>query len=454
MSFRIINMKVYKDTVKSFFITLALILVVGIGGFLLGSWVLSPRQPAKQDQAYKPKVQYPNGPIKLTYWRTVDGKEVFEPIIKKWNELHPNVTVEIINFPLSTYDARLTEADKAGTLPDMFMLKSDWLPRYKTNIQPSPEQVFNEADYAKTFSPVVAKELVRDGKVLAVSYGVPTLGLFYNQDLYSKAGIGSAPTNWQELIDANSKLVKRSGDGLTSSGIALGTASVSNANSILPMLMMQNGAVMTNTPPTEATFQKPTSDNYPSANKALDFYTSFAKPGKSTYSWSDGFGDSTIAFAQSKTAMIIDYPYRYLSIKALNPNLNFKMAKIPQTNSDSAINYTEYWAEAVAKTSKYPDIAWDFYNFMTSYEIMNMYSVPTMKPASRLDLARAQQQDSIIGPFAEQVPTAQNYYKGNASLADTAMLEMINSVLTGFDPAIAVRAGSDKVTASIKQFPY
>lgn len=454
MSFRIIVMKVYKDTVKSFFITLALILVVGVGGFLLGSWVLSPKQSSKPSQEYKPRVQYPNGPVKLTYWRTVDGKEVFDPIIKKWNELHPNVTIEIVNIPFAGYDENLTNAVKNGTLPDMFMLSSDWLPRYKASIQPAPEQVFNEADYKKTFAPVVTKDLVRDGKVLAVSYGVPTLGLFYNQDMYSKAGINSAPTTWQELIDANSKLVKRSGDGLISSGIALGTASVSNSASILPMLMMQNGAAMTNTPPTEATFQKPSGDNYPSATKALDFYTSFARPSKSTYSWSDGFGDSTTAFAQAKTAMIIDYPYRYLTLKALSPGLNFKMAKIPQTNSDSAVNYTQYWAEAVAKTSKYPEIAWDFYNFMTSYEIMNMYSVPTMKPASRLDLAQAQQQDSLIGPFASQVPTAQNYYKGNATFSDNAMLEMINSVLTGFDPAIAVRAGSDKVTNSIKQFPY
>ena len=447
-------MRVYKDTVKSFFITLGLILVVGVAGFLLGSWLLAPKQPAQKDLSYKPKVNYPNGPIKLTYWRTVDGKEVFDPIIKKWNQAHPNVSIDIVNIPYASYDARLSEAAKNGSLPDMFMLKSDWLPRYVGSSQPAPQEVFNETDYKNTFAQVTSRDLIKDGKVMAVSYGIPSLGLFYNQDLLGKAGITNPPSSWQELLDANAKLVKRSGDGLLSSGIALGTAGVSNAASILPALMMQNGAIMTNTPPTEATFQKLSSDNYPSANKALDFYTSFAKPSKSSYSWSDGFGDSTSAFIQAKTAMIIDYPYRYLAIKGAAPALNFKMAKMPQANPSSPINYTEYWAEAVAKTSKYPEIAWDFYNFMTSYEIMNMYSVPTMKPASRLDLAKAQEQDSLIGPFAGQVATAQDYYKGNSALSDSAMLEMINSVLAGYDPAIAVRAGSDKVTSAIKQFPY
>lgn len=447
-------MRVYRDTVKSFFITLVVILGLGLIGFLIGSYFLTPKPKPTAPSGYSPKVSYPNGPIKLTYWRTVDGKDVFRPILAKWQLYHENVKVEIVDIPYAEYDNKLSQAAKTNTLPDMFMVRSDWLARYKNNITPSPEAVFSLEDYKKTFAQVVASDLIVNDRIMAVSYGVPTLGLYYNADLFSKAGIQGPPQNWQELVDANAKLAKKSGDGLLSSGIALGTARVANASSIMPLLMMQNGAVMTNSPPTEATFQKPTSDNYPSSSKALDFYTSFAKPSKSTFSWSDGFGDSTQAFIGSKTAMIIDYPYRYLYIKSQAPNLNFKMAKIPQLNSNSPVNYTEYWAEAVSNTTRYPEVAWDFYNFMTSYEIMNLYSVPTMKPASRLDLAADQSKDSLIGPFAAQVASAQNYYKGNNYTSDAAILEMINNALAGFDPAIAVRTASDKVTASIKQVPY
>lgn len=447
-------MRIYKDTIKSFFITLGVIIVVGAISFLLGSYLLSPKENKSTKPQYKAKVDYPNGPVKLTYWRTVDGKEVFNPILEKWKSAHPNVTIDIVNIPFAEYDQRLSQAVTSGTLPDMFMLKFDWLPRYKPSLSPAPVKVFGADDYKKTFAPVVSKDLVINNEVLAVSYGVPTLGLFYNADLYTKAGIANAPQSWQELVDANTKLVSRSGSSLNSSGIALGTSAVANASSIMPLLMMQNGAIMTNTPPSEATFQKPTTDGYPSSVRAVDFYTSFARPYKSTYSWSDGFGDSTQAFINGRTAMIIDYPYKYQVIKAQSPNLNFKMAKVPQLNSNSPINYTEYWAEAVSKNSKYPDIAWDFYNFMTTYDIMNLYSVPTMKPASRLDLASDQSKDSVIGPFAAQVSTAQNYYKGNNYLSDSAILEMINSALTGYDPTISVRTASDKVTGSIKQFPY
>lgn len=448
-------MKVHKETLKGVLITIGLIIGIGLLGLFVGSWLLAPKtKPQTNNLSYKAKVDYPTENITLTYWRTVDGKEVFEPILEEWKKQHPNVTVNIVNFPFADYDKRLTEAAATGTLPDLYMLRADWLPRYKTNLQPSPKAVFTVEDYKKTFAPITFQDLLRGDEVLAVSYGIPTLGLFYNTDLFDKAGVKDPPKTWQELLDANSKLVQKSGNNLIQSGIALGTSKVANASSILPLLMMQNGATMTDNPPTTATFDKPDGTNYPSSAKALDFYTSFAKPNKSSYSWSDGFGESTQAFIQSRVGMIIDYPYKFLVINSQNPNLNYKMAQMPQVNTNSPVNYSEYWAEGVSTTTKYPDVAWDFYNFMTSYEIMNKYSVPTMKPASRLDLAKAQEQDSVIGVFAQQVPSAKTYYKGNSNTSDTAMLEMINTSLSGFDPAIAVRAGNDKVSAAIKQYPY
>jgi multiple sugar transport system substrate-binding protein len=447
--------KIYKDNFVTLLVTAIIILVLGLAGFFIGSFILAPKSSGPTNKTtYKPKIKYPNGPITLTYWRTVDGLGVFEPILEEYQKLYANVKVEIKDIPFAEYDARLAEAAKKNTLPDLFMLRSDWVPRYKNYLKASPKEIFSVEDYKKTFAPVAAEELIYNNEVYAVSYGIPTLGLFYNADKYSAQGIAEAPQTWQELLDVNSKLVTKQGNGLINSGIALGTANISSAANIMPLLMIQNGATMTDTPPTKATFEKPAADNYPSSAKALDFYTSFAKPNKSSYSWSDGFGNDIKAFESGKTAMIIDFPFRYSQIKSNAKSLNFKTAKVPQADTNSPSNYTVYWAEGVSKNSKYPDVAWDFYNFMTSYEIMNKYTAGTLRPASRLDLAKAQEQDTVLGPFAAQVPTAKSYYKGNNGLTDSAILQMITTGLSGFDPAIAVRAASDTVTKSIQQYPY
>jgi ABC-type glycerol-3-phosphate transport system substrate-binding protein len=448
-------MKVYKDNFITVLVTIIIILVMGLAGFFIGSFILAPKTSTKSDKTtYKPKVKYPNGPITLTYWRTIEGVDVFAPILEEYKKLYANVKIEIKDIPFAEYDARLADAAKNNNLPDLFMLRSDWVPRYRDYMKQSPNEVFSTEDYKKIFAPVTSEDLIYNNEVYAVSYGIPTLGLFYNSDKFSSQGITDPPATWQELLDINSKLVTREGNGLVNSGIALGTANISAASGIMPLLMIQNGATMTDSPPTKATFEKPGVDNYPSSSKALDFYTSFAKPNKSSYSWSDGFGNDIKAFENSKTAMIIDYPFRYTQIKNEARNLNFKTAKAPQVNPNSPVNYTVYWAEGVSKNSKYPEVAWDFYNFMTSYEIMNIYTANTLRPASRLDLAKAQEQDTILGPFAAQVPTAKSYYKGNNAQSDAAMLQMISTALSGFDPAIAVRAASDSVTKSIQQYPY
>ena len=180
-------MRIYRDTIKSFFITLAVIMVLGLLGFLIGSYLLSPKQNTGKRDVYAPKVDYPNGPIKLTYWRTVDGKEVFDPILDKWKSYHPNVTVEVVNIPLADYDKRLYDAATSGNMPDMFMLRSDWLPRYKNFTSDAPDSVFTPEKYKKTFAPVVVNDLMLADKIKAVSYGVPTLGIFYNADMLNQA---------------------------------------------------------------------------------------------------------------------------------------------------------------------------------------------------------------------------------------------------------------------------
>ena len=448
-------MKIYKDNFITVLITVGIIVGMGLIGFLIGSYLLAPKPKTfSTKNTYKPKISYPNGPVTLTYWRTIDGNKALDGMLAKWQEVHANVKIDIKDIPSSDYETKLTQAAKSNTLPDLFMLKSDWVPRYRSYMKSSPNEVFKLEDYKKTFAPVVNEDLIYDNQIYAVSYGLPTLGLYYNTDKYSAQGIAETPATWQDLLNVNSKLVSKQGNGLLSSGIALGTPNITSASSILPLLMIQNGAVMTDTPPTKATFEKPGEGNYPSSSKALDFYTSFAKPNKSSYSWSDGFGNDIKAFEQGKTAMIMDFSYRYPTIKREAPSLNYKTAKSPQVNTSSPTNYTVYWVEGVSKSTKYPEVAWDFYNFMTSYEIMNLYSTSTYKPASRLDLAKAQEQDGVLGPFAAQVPTAKSYYKGNIAATDTAILQMINTALTGYDSAIAVRIASENVTKAIQQYPY
>ena len=397
------------------------------------------------------RINFPDEPITLSYWRSVDGVAPFAEIIKDYKKLHPNVTINLANVPYADYDKQLAEAAKSGKLPDIYSVKEDWLPRYKDYHQPAPTTVYSAQEFKDTFVDVVSDRLVSGELVDGLAYGVSTLGLFYNTDLLTKAGITSPPKTWQELMEASRKLTIRSGGDVSQAGVALGNTNVSNYTAVVALLMQQNGATMTNTPPTQATFNKPDADGYAAAAKAMNFFASFAKPASTNYAWSDKLGSSLDSFKAGKLAMMVDYAYRAPEIDAASPGLPYKMVALPQVSTDKPTNGAEFWVEQVAKSSRNSEVAWDFLRFVATRTQLNRYSIATYRPAARNDLVDQQSQDKYLGPFAKQITSAKVWYKGNSYNVDGIFADMINAVVSGGDAQSAVDTAATRTTQEISR---
>lgn len=432
------------------------LLFIGLIIFILAYYLfLSPSttQQAKQpDLSYKSSIQYPNTPTTLTYWRVYDAANAFDAIVAEYHKAHPTVTINIQEMDPGSYDAKLTAAAQSGTLPDIFAIRNDWLVRYQKSAEAAPNNIFTPDKYKAIFAPLPTQELVQDSKVLGVTYSLPTLALYYNTQLFSQAGVSDPPKDWQQLLDANSKLSQKQGPALYKSGIALGTAAINNSVDILSVLMMQNGTAMTDQPPTQATFDAIDTNSYNPGAAAAAYYASFSNPGKSSYSWSDALGGSVQAFAAGKTAMLIDYPFQANIIQGINPALGFKTALLPQLGSTNPINYSQYVAELVSNTGKNRELAWDFLAFASSYNQMSKYIAATGRVASRPDLASTQESDPVLGPFAKQIASATDWYQGyDANTSEQVIRDAISTVQIGYDPAIALRLAAPKVTTEIQK---
>ncbi len=441
------TLKQHKATIVAVSISLAI---------LIGLALMVPTSPQNSItvEGIEPsgsRIVFPSEPITLTYWRTVDGTEPFKQIIKDYAAIHPNVTIKLSNIDVATYDKQLTEAAKAGKLPDIYSIKDDWLPRYQDYFKPAPDTVYSAEEFRDTFVEAASERLVSGQIVSGLAYSVSTLGLFYNQDLLSAAGIASPPKTWQELMDNIAKLTIKSGADITQAGVALGNTSVTDYTAIVATLMQQNGATMTNTPPTQATFNKPDSAGYASGAKAMSFFTSFAKPANANYSWNDKLGSSLSAFKAGKLAMMINYAYRAPEIDAAAPNLKYKMAALPQVNTAKPTNGAEFWAEQVSKTSKHDEVAWDFLRFVSTRTQLNRYSIATYRPAARKDLVTQQAQDKYLAPFAKQTPSATTWHKGNSYNVEGIFADMIGGVLGGGDAQAAIDTAAARTTQEISR---
>ncbi len=410
-----------------------------------------------------------NSPITLKYWRVFDGPDAFSDIINAYRQLHPNINIEYRKLRYDEYEQALLEAWAEDRGPDIFTIHNTWLTKYKSKILPMPDKlelpyaierdkksgevikadyrqakILTPIDIRNNFAEVVYEDVVRDNKIMGLPLSVDTLALFYNRTALDNAQITKVPTTWLEVKEAVKKLTLQNDEGeIMQSGIALGTAeNINRVADIVSLLMMQNGAQMTDASGQKATFNAASSysgdQNYRPGMEALRFYTDFALPSKEVYTWNESMPEASQAFVQGKLAMMLGYSYQLPLIKTQGVKLNLGVAEVPHINTNQTdalgekVNMASYWVEVVAKKTEHENYAWDFVQFITQADQAIKYLNKTKKPTALRALINQQLVNYDIRPFANQVLTARSWYRGRqATAVENIFKEMISTIIDG-----------------------
>lgn len=407
-----------------------------------------------------------NKPVTLKFWRTWDDQSDFQDIINAYKAIHPNVNIEYRRFRYEEYEQALLEAFAEDRGPDIFSIHDTWVNKYRSKLTPAPASVIlpfpkkvkqlgikeettidmltqklpTIAQVKNDFLDVVYNDVVwpdpSDGKskVYALPVSVDTMVLYYNRDLLNAAGIPEPAQNWSEFQSHVRRLVKQDKKGsIVQAGAAIGTfANVARSFDLVSALMMQDGAVMAQDGTVTMGAFPPGLEgrDMPPADEALTFYTDFAYPAKEVYTWNDEMPNSLEAFINGQTAYFFGYAYNLRDIKARGAKLNFSYTKLPQIGGNQEINYANYWVEGVSKKSSVSNWAWDFVRFATSADQVKSYLDKVEKPTALRALIPYQKDKETLAPFADQLLTAQSWYRGkDPAAAEGAFQEMINSVV-------------------------
>lgn len=293
--------------------------------------------------------------VELSYWGIWEDEDIVRSLIDDYKKKNPNVSITYTKMVPADYRVKVATRGKNGTGPDIFRFHNTWIPQMREVIAPMPSTVMTVEEFKKTFYPIHSKDLVIDGKAYGMPLSVDGLVLMYNQELFKKAGIGTAPVSWEDVLDDVSKLTVKSQEGkIVTSGIALGTASnVEHYSDIFGLFLAQNGGDITQL-------------SRPEAAGALESYRRFAESDSAT--WDELMPNSIQAFAQEKVAMIIAPSWEALTIKAINPNLSMKVVPVPLIPSSKPLSIASYWVEGVSRYSQKQPEAWKFLNFLSEKE--------------------------------------------------------------------------------------
>jgi len=338
--------------------------------------------------------------VTLVYWGLWESKEVMEPVIAEFQKEHPHIKVEYLQKYPKDYREKLQSALAEGRGPDIFRFHNTWLPMFRNELTPVPEEVLSSGEFDSIFYPVAKKDLRLGGSYYGLPLMFDGLGLFINKEIFNSTG-KTAPTTWDDLRKTAKELTVYSTDGrIVRAGVALGeTANVDHWSDILALMMLQNGADLSN----------------PQGNlaeDALTFYTLFST---TDHVWDKTLPPSTYAFATGKLAMYFGPSWRVFEIKEINPQLSFEILPVPQLPG-TKISWASYWVEGVSKKSEHQSEAWEFLKFLIKKETLQRLYTQESKVRlfgeipSRQDMASLYQQDPFVAPFLNQASYAQSWY--------------------------------------------
>ncbi len=390
----------------------------------------------------------------LQFWGVYDDKEAFDALISGYQQATGNL-VEIKYKKFDNYEEykkALDEALKKGAAPDIFMIHNSWVDEYKDVIQPfSNEKVYPLVNFKNDFVDVVYNDFVQNNKIYAFPFYVDTLALYYNRDLFNKAGIAQPPATWDEFLKDVELLTKKDSAGnIVQAGAAIGMArNVNRSTDILTLLMLQGGAKIFDKERNDFVFSRESA-----AERALTFYTDFANPIKKVYTWNQNMHYSIDSFYEEQTAMMFNYSHQIEIIKSRAPYLNYRIAKMPQIDpvSGKVINYANYWGGTVWKGSKFVEQAWGFLRYMTtSPQNLKKYLSYSKRPTPRKDMVNQERLDLELGVFAEQALSASSFYQKNPVAIETAFANMIDNVVFGrYNINEALKKAEDELNATIR----
>lgn len=388
--------------------------------------------------------------VNLTYWGLWEEEATFAPIIESFQKKHPNIKITYKKQSPQEYRERLITAIEKGEGPDLFRFHNTWLPMLKDYLAPVPKKVMSHSQFEATFYPVAQEDLKFQDKYYGLPLEIDGLALFYNEKILNAAGF-SPPTTWEDFRSTALALTVKDQDGrIVTSGAALGTTgNIEHFSDILALIMLQNGVDLKN-------------PNSPQGVEALIFYRMFAEPPQNT--WDETLDNSILAFAQGQVAMIFAPSWQIFVIKAMNPNLPFKVAPVPQLPGVN-ITWASYWAEGVSSKSKYQDEAFEFLKYLTSRETMVALYTEAAKtrlfgePYSRMDLAPTLLNDPFVSPFISQAQNAKSfpmcsrtYDNGINDRIIKYFEDAVNSLSLGTSPQSALETASKGVQQVLSDY--
>ena len=288
--------------------------------------------------------------IRFASWDTADDVDAQQKMVDKFNEEHPDIQVVLEAYG-SDFDTKISASMGSGDAPDVMYMWN--YPAYHEGLEPLDSYIEKEGEeYKKNFYSTLWNYNSYDGQIYGLPVGFTTHCVYYNKDLFEKAGVEEPKDGWTwEDLEEKAKKINEA------TGVKGFSFSMKPDPYDYEMYLWSNGTAYCD--------KEGKMEGYVNSDKALETYKMFQDMAKDGYAVATEKSGSD-EFESGQTAMFV---YGAWAVKKYTEaGVNFGLAKLPSFGTEKSASILSSSGVAIAKSSKNKEAAWEFVKYWTDEE--------------------------------------------------------------------------------------
>ncbi|AOM84238.1 ABC transporter substrate-binding protein [Salisediminibacterium beveridgei] len=389
-----------------------------------------------------------SGEISVWGWNVAAA--AMEQSLEEFNEMYPDVTVNIEDIGREDVYDRLTVGLAAGGsgLPDVTMLETDRLDNYFAEF---PEGFVNLddhgfADHEDKFAPSKVEAIKGpDGNNLAAPWDIGPAGVFYYVPHFEEAGVDPDDIEtWDDFIAAGEEI-------LDATGAAMVPVDIANDDALFRMMMNQLGVYY---------FDEAGDIEIASADAATAMSKIQEMHEKDLVANTDGW-DGTVTATVNHTVATVPFGVWYagtITDQAPDQSGDWGVFKLPAFeeggNRDANLGGSDL---SVLSNTEYPEAAYAFVEFFTTEvepqiegmveyglfpSLLATYDEPYFEENN--EFFNDEPIWALFADVVEGTPSA-NYTNDYARAFRYASDAQANALLSGEDPQVALEEAAERI---------
>lgn len=372
----------------------------------------------------------------VTIWGTLPQSSM-DTVLNTLRNSNQNFQgVQYVQKDENTFDNDLAQAISTGSGPQLVLISQEMLLTEQAKLSVIPFSVIPERTYMDSYLPIDQLFLASNG-TYGIPFAVDPLVMYYNRTTLTQAGVAIPPSTWEGMTSLAEQLTSASAGTVANSTLPFGSYdNVEDARGIVSLLLLQAGDPITNVTSTgvQSVLSSSGADTsaVTPAQSALSFYTQFADPVKTVYTWNGSIPSARQAFLAGTLAFYPGFASELLQLQTANPNLPLDMMAMPEPqNATQKVTYGNAYAFSIPASSRNAAGAEAVAIALASPSLAATVSQSlSMAPALRAALTPSNS-DPYEPIYYPQALIAQGWLSPSPATTDSIFGTMISNITSG-----------------------